>query len=116
MRSALDVRGLFEEVKAEIKEINEYLAAERESRLNEVLAFLTLVLTPMSLIIELYGRETLPPGDFELRLLADPGSWGRLFTHWPFLFVLGAGIIGVALFIRFVGRAQALVARVRGRR
>lgn len=103
LRRALDIEGLFTEVKEEIKEINDHLAAERESVLNEVLAFLALVLTPMGLVIGIYERDTLPAGAFDPRMLMSAGAWRALFTHWPFLFLLASGVTGLFVFTRVLG-------------
>jgi hypothetical protein len=101
--SALDIAGLFEEVKGEITEIDEYLNDKRADILNEVLAFLTLVLTPVGLVIELFGRETLPPGDFEWKWVASPRAWLTLVTHWPFQLTVFAAVCGLFVFTRLLG-------------
>jgi hypothetical protein len=106
MRRALDVDGLFAEVKDEINEINNHLSAEREAILNEVLAFLALVLTPVGLVIGIYQRETLPPEPFELRLLISPSAWATLLKHWPFWFVVLSAVTGGFVFTRVLGASS----------
>lgn len=113
-RRALDIEGLFTEVREEINEINDHLSAEREQVLNEVLAFLALVLTPMGLIIGIYQRETLPEGPFTPRLFVSPSAWLALFTCWPFLFVLLSGAVGFFVFTRVLGASaiKRLIERI----
>jgi hypothetical protein len=106
MRRALDVDGLFAEVKDEINEINNHLSAEREAILNEVLAFLALVLTPVGLVIGIYQRETLPPEPFALRLLISPSAWLSLLTHWPFWCVVMSAVMGGFVFTRVLGASS----------
>ncbi|NUQ77195.1 MAG: hypothetical protein HUU21_26980 [Polyangiaceae bacterium] len=106
MRRALDVDGLFAEVKDEINEINNHLSAEREAILNEVLAFLALVLTPVGLVIGIYQRETLPPEPFELRFLVSARAWATLLTHWPFWFVVMSAVTGGFVFTRVLGASS----------
>jgi len=102
-RRALDIDGLFTEVKEEINEINDHLSSEREQVLNEVLAFLALVLTPMGLIIGIYQRETVPEEVFTLRMLISPSAWLKFISHWPLLFVLMSGVAGFFVFTRVLG-------------
>ncbi len=106
MRRALDIDGLFAEVTDEINEINNHLSAEREAILNEVLAFLALVLTPVGLVIGVYQRETLPPEPFHPRLLISGKAWLTLFSHWPFLLVLMSAVTGVFVFTRVLGMSS----------
>lgn len=106
MRRALDIDGLFAEVTDEINEINNHLSAEREAILNEVLAFLALVLTPVGLVIGVYQRETLPPEPFHPRLLISGQAWLTLFSHWPFLLVLMSAVAGVFVFTRVLGMSS----------
>ncbi len=115
LRRALDIEGLFEEVKEEINEINEHLSAEREAVLNEVLAFLTLVLTPMGLVIGIYQRETLPPEEFQLSFLWTASAWVRLLRWWPLWFVIFAGVAGFFVFTRVLGAGavRRLLERIR---
>jgi hypothetical protein len=115
MRRALDVDGLFAEVKDEINEINNHLSAEREAILNEVLAFLALVLTPVGLVIGIYQRETLPPEPFSLRLLISARAWATLLTHGPFWFVVMSAVMGGFVFTRVLGASSVkrLIERLR---
>jgi hypothetical protein len=115
LRRALDIDGLFTEVKEEIKEINDHLSSEREQVLNEVLAFLALVLTPVGLVIGIYQRETLPPEPFHPRLLISPQAWLNLLTHWPFWFVVASAVAGFFVFSRVLGATavKRLLERIR---
>jgi hypothetical protein len=115
MRRALDVDGLFTEVKEEINEINNHLSAERESILNEVLAFLALVLTPVGLVIGIYQRDVLPPDRFHPRLLITPSAWVTLLTHWPFWLVVVSAVMGGFVFTRVLGASavRRLLDRIR---
>ena len=115
LRRALDIDGLFTEVKEEIKEINDHLSAERAAVLNEILAFLTLVLTPVGLVIGIYQRETLPPEAFHPRMLITADAWLALVTHWPFWFVVLSAITGAFVFTRVLGASavRRLLERIR---
>ena len=93
LRGALDIGGLFEEVKGEITEIDEYLSDKRADLLNQVLAFLTLVLTPVGLVIGIFQRETLPPFDFNVLDLFSAGAWSRwssILFHLPLWLTVAA--------------------------
>lgn len=106
LRSALDIGGLFDEVKGEITEIDEYLSDKRADLLNQVLAFLTLVLTPMGLVIGIFQRETLPEFNFELHDLWGEGAvllWLKLILHPPFWLTIVAAVVGFVLFTRLLG-------------
>jgi len=118
LRSALDIKGLFEEVKGEITEIDEYLADKRADLLNQVLAFLTLVLTPMGLVIGIFQRETLPAFDFELRELFSTGAWTvwrKMVFHLPLWLTVLSAVVGFALFSRLLGMqtVRGLVRRLK---
>ena len=106
LRSALDIVGLFDEVKGEITEIDEYLSDKRADLLNQVLAFLTLVLTPVGLVIGIFQRETIPPFDFAWRDLFNDGAWGtwsKLIFHVPLWCTVLAAVVGFVLFTRLLG-------------
>lgn len=106
LRNALDIGGLFDEVKGEITEIDEYLSDKRADMLNQVLAFLTLVLTPMGLVIGIFQRETIPDLNFDLGLLFDDGAlllWAKLLFHPPLWLTILAAVVGFALFSRLLG-------------
>lgn len=106
LRSALDIGGLFDEVKGEITEIDEYLSDKRADLLNQVLAFLTLVLTPMGLAIGIFQRDTLPNFNFALSDLWSPGAlmlWVKLIFHVPFWLTIIAAVVGFVLFTRLLG-------------
>lgn len=106
LRNSLDIVGLFEEVKGEITEIDEYLSDKRADLLNQVLAFLTLVLTPMGLVIGIFQRETLPEFNFEWRELFGAGGWllwAKLIFHVPFWLTILAAVVGFVLFTRLLG-------------
>ncbi|CAN96547.1 putative membrane protein [Sorangium cellulosum So ce56] len=121
LRAALDIGGLFDEVKAEITEIDEYLSDRRAELLNQVLAFLTLVLTPVGLVIGIFERGTLPAFDFELARLAMPGAWPlwrACLFHGPLWLLVLSAVAGTLGFVRLlgIGTLRSLVARVlRGR-
>ncbi len=106
LRHALDIEGLFDEVQGEITEIDEYLSDKRADLLNQVLAFLTLVLTPMGLVIGIFQRETLPEFNFALRDLWHEGAWSvwvRLIFHVPMWLTVLAAVVGFVLFTRLLG-------------
>jgi hypothetical protein len=106
LRDALDIAGLFDEVKGEITEIDEYLSDKRADLLNQVLAFLTLVLTPMGLVIGIFQRETFPEFNFPLSDLWGHGAWAlwlKLFFHIPFWLTIIAAVVGFVLFTRLLG-------------
>jgi hypothetical protein len=106
LRAALDIGGLFGEVKAEITEIDEYLSDRRADLLNQVLAFLTLVLTPVGLVIGIFERSTLPAFDFELGRLAAPGAWPlwrSVLFHGPLWLLFASAAAGLVGFIRLLG-------------
>jgi len=106
LRSALDVTGLFEEVKGEITEIDEYLSDKRADLLNQVLAFLTLVLTPVGLVIGIFERDTLPAFDFAIRDLFSKGAWAvwsKLLFHVPLWLTALSAVVGFVMFTRLLG-------------
>ncbi|MBK9263786.1 MAG: hypothetical protein IPM54_28785 [Polyangiaceae bacterium] len=106
LRNALDIGGLFDEVKGEITEIDEYLSDKRADLLNQVLAFLTLVLTPVGLVIGIFERETLPAFDFAWGdLWGDQAwaTWSKLIFHVPLWLTVLAAVVGFVLFTRLLG-------------
>ncbi len=106
LRSALDIGGLFDEVQGEITEIDEYLSDKRADLLNQVLAFLTLVLTPMGLVIGIFQRDTIPNFDFPLRELWGEHAltlWAKLIFHVPLWLTGLAAVVGFVLFTRLLG-------------
>lgn len=119
LRSALDVTGLFEEVKGEITEIDEYLSDKRADLLNQVLAFLTLVLTPVGLVIGIFERETLPAFDFAPGDLVSAetawATWSKLVFHVPLWLTALSAVVGFVLFTRLLGMntVRGLVRRIK---
>jgi hypothetical protein len=106
LRGALDISGLFDEVKGEITEIDEYLSDKRADLLNQVLGFLTLVLTPVGLVIGIFERDTLPAFDFEFGALFGAGAWGpwkSILFHVPLWLLLLSAVVGLFLFTRLLG-------------
>jgi hypothetical protein len=106
-QESLAIDDLLEEVREEVVEIDTQLAARRAETLNHVLAFLTLVLTPVGIMVGIFQSETLP-GKFELHDLITPGAWLKLITYAPFLAVLTAGVLGVVVYVRLFGGAVVL--------
>ncbi len=102
-RDALMIDDLLAEVRDEVVEIDTQLAARRAETLNHVLAFLTLVLTPVGIVCAIFQTETVP-GKFHFGALVSPSAWRALFTHPPFVVVLFAGALGATVFTRIFGR------------
>jgi len=118
LRGALDIGGLFDEVKGEITEIDEYLSDKRADLLNQVLAFLTLVLTPVGLAIGIFERDTLPAFDFEWRELFSAGAWSvwsKMLFHVPFWITVLSAVVGFVVFTRLLGMqtVRGLLRRIR---
>jgi len=118
LRGALDITGLFDEVKGEITEIDEYLADKRADLLNQVLAFLTLVLTPVGLVIGIFERDTLPSFDFAWRDLVSSEAWvtwSKLVFHVPLWLTVLSAVVGFVLFTRLLGMntVRGLVRRIK---
>ncbi|HUS26860.1 MAG TPA: hypothetical protein VMZ53_00070, partial [Kofleriaceae bacterium] len=103
IRRALDIEGLYEEAKEEITEIHEHAGARQAERINHVLAFLTIVLTPIGMVVGIFQGDTLPwpPGQFKLGYLFSWSGWSKLLDHGPFRLLLLCAVIGVALFLFF---------------
>jgi hypothetical protein len=110
-REALSIDDLLAEVRDEVVEIDTQLAARRAETLNHVLAFLTLVLTPVGILCSVFQTDTVP-GQFRFHKLLSGDSWLALSTHGPFIFVLLAACIGVIVYTRIFGRH--VVARLLG--
>lgn len=117
VREVLSVDDLLAEVRDEVVEIDNQLTARRGELLNHVLAFLTLVLTPVGILIGIFQSDTVP-GQLRFPNFVSASSWGRLFSHAPFLFVVAAGMVGGTIYVRvFGGRVIAnLFRQVFGRR
>ncbi len=98
-RAAIDVTGLFEEVRQEITELLSILAerrardaAFRADALNEAVAVLAFVFTPLGILVGVFQRETLPEN------LRSPHAW---LTHGPFWAAVLLTCVCVALLVRF---------------
>jgi hypothetical protein len=102
VRNALGIDDLLAEVREEVVEIDTQLAARRSDTLNHVIAFLTLVLTPVGIVIGVFQSDTLP-GKIRFGHFVSAHAWGRLLTHPPFLFVLTAAVIGAVVYVRVFG-------------
>lgn len=102
VRAALGIDDLLAEVREEVVEIDTQLAARRAETLNHVIAFLTLVLTPVGIVVGVFQTDTLP-GKFRLGQLVSASAWGKLFTHAPFLLVLTAAVLGAIVYVRVFG-------------
>ena len=105
-------------MKGEITEIDEYLSDKRADLLNQVLAFLTLVLTPVGLVIGIFQRDTLPSFDFEWNDLVSTGAWStwsKLVFHVPLWLTGLSAVVGFVLFTRLLGMntVRGLVRRIR---
>jgi len=114
VRDVLSIDDLLAEVREEVVEIDTQLAARRAELLNHVLAFLTLVLTPVGIMCSVFQSDTVP-GKLRLADLVSPSSWMHLFTHTPFLVVLGAALAGATVYVRIFG-ARNLFNQLRGKR
>ena len=108
VRDALSIDDLLAEVTEEVVEIDNQLAARRAELLNHVLAFLTLVLTPVGIMIGIFQSNTVPAGPLSFRDFVSASSWWHLFTHPPFLCVLAAAAAGAAIYVRFFGARNLL--------
>ncbi|MFT3696826.1 MAG: hypothetical protein QM831_27035 [Kofleriaceae bacterium] len=100
VRSAMSVDDLLAEVQEEVIEIDTQMAARRAELLNHVLAFLTLVLTPVGIICSIFQTDTVP-GPLRFHNIISASSWWHLFTHTPFLVMLCAAAIGATVYVRF---------------
>jgi hypothetical protein len=101
-QAALGIDDLLAEVREEVVEIDTQLAARRAETLNHVLAFLTLVLTPVGIVVGVFQSETLP-GKFRIGHVVSLEAWGKLFTHGPFLVVVVAALLGAVAYTRLFG-------------
>ncbi len=102
VRESLSIDDLLAEVRDEVVEIDTQLAARRAETLNHVLAFLTLVLTPVGIICSIFQTDTLP-GPFRFASLASGDAWLALVTHAPFIMVVLAAIVGATVYTRLFG-------------
>ena len=102
VREVLSISDLLAEVHEEVVEIDNQLAARRGELLNHVLAFLTLVLTPVGILVGIFQGDTVP-GQLRFHNFISAASWGRLFSHAPFLFVLAAAFVGGTIYVRIFG-------------
>ena len=102
VRESLSIDDLVAEVREEVVEIDTQLAARRAELLNHVLAFLTLVLTPVGIVIGVFQTDTVP-GQLRFHDFVSASSWLHLITHAPFLFVLTAAVIGATIYARIFG-------------
>lgn len=102
VRDALSIDDLLAEVSEEVVEIDTQLAARRAELLNHVLAFLTLVLTPVGIMVGIFSSDTVP-GNLRFGDFVSATSWKNLFTHAPFLVVLAAAAVGASIYVRIFG-------------
>lgn len=102
VRDALSIDDLLAEVSEEVVEIDTQLAARRAELLNHVLAFLTLVLTPVGIMVGIFSSDTVP-GNLRFDDFISGSSWLNLFTHAPFLVVLSAAMVGATIYVRIFG-------------
>ncbi len=101
-RDALMIDDLLAEVRDEVVEIDTQLAARRAETLNHVLAFLTLVLTPVGIMCSVFQTDTVP-GKLRFDAIVSPSAWLALVTHAPFIFVLLAAATGATVYTRIFG-------------
>ena len=101
-REALMIDDLLAEVREEVVEIDTQLGARRAETLNHVLAFLTLVLTPVGVFCAVFQTDTVP-GKFRFYHLVSPEAWLALVTHPPFIFVMCVALVGVIVYTRIFG-------------
>ena len=102
VRDALSIDDLLAEVSEEVVEIDTQLAARRAELLNHVLAFLTLVLTPVGIMVGIFQADTVP-GKLRFHDFISASSWLNLITHPPFLVVLAAAAAGATIYVRIFG-------------
>jgi len=102
LRDALSIDDLVAGVREEVVEIDTQLAARRAELLNHVLAFLTLVLTPVGIVCGVFQTDTVP-GQLRFHDFISPSSWLHLITHAPFLVALTAAVIGATIYVRIFG-------------
>jgi hypothetical protein len=102
VRDAVSIDDLLAEVTEEVVEIDTQLAARRAELLNHVLAFLTLVLTPVGILVGIFQANTVP-GTLEFHDFISFQSWHHLITHPPFLVVLAAAVAGALVYVRVFG-------------
>ena len=102
VRDALSIDDLLAEVRDEVVEIDTQLAARRAELLNHVLAFLTLVLTPVGIVCGVFQTDTVP-GQLRFHNFVSASSWLHLITHAPFLVVLAAALTGATIYVRIFG-------------
>ncbi len=103
VRDALSIDDLLAEVRDEVVEIDTQLAARRAETLNHVLAFLTLVLTPVGIMCSVFQTDTLP-GPFRWSKLVSLSAWIELVTHAPFVMVVLAAVLGATVYTRLFGK------------
>lgn len=108
IRLALDIDGLYREAKEEITEIHAHAGARQAERLNHVLAFLTVVLTPMGMVVGIFQGDTLPGNtqplnhsDFSMKTFFTWSGWKSLLGHGPFQLLILCAVVGIALFLFF---------------
>lgn len=102
VRDALSIDDLLAEVSEEVVEIDNQLSARRGELLNHVLAFLTLVLTPVGIMVGIFSTDTVP-GQLRFGDFVSATSWAHLFSHPPFLVVLAAAGVGATIYVRIFG-------------
>jgi hypothetical protein len=102
VRESLSIDDLLAEVRDEVVEIDTQLAARRAETLNHVLAFLTLVLTPVGIMCSIFQTDTLP-APFRFANVASGDAWIALVTHAPFIMVLLAAVVGATIYTRLFG-------------
>ena len=105
-RDALSIDDLLGEVRDEVVEIDTQLAARRAETLNHVLAFLTLVLTPVGILCSVFQTDTIP-GPFRFSKVLSSDAWLALATHGPFIMVLIAATLGATVYTRLFGRSTS---------
>lgn len=101
-RDALMIDDLLAEVREEVVEIDTQLAARRAETLNHVLAFLTLVLTPVGIMCSVFQTDAVP-GKLRFSSIVSGDAWLALVTHAPFLSVLLAAATGATIYTRIFG-------------
>jgi hypothetical protein len=102
VRDAVSIDDLLAEVQEEVIEIDTQLASRRAELLNHVLAFLTLVLTPVGIMCSIFQSDTIP-GPLRFDDFVSATSWLHLFTHAPFLVTLAAAAVGATVYVRIFG-------------
>jgi hypothetical protein len=114
-QQGLDVAPLFEEVQAQLNDVSAYYDRRAERSVSTMLMFLTLVATPLSLTVDLFGNAFFNFHEFDVQgLVAEPSFVNVLYTLvLLFSSILVLWLVWQKLLPRLVGWWQAIVPRLR---